>query len=122
MEKSSAAQRLRQRCTCRADRPTSWAASSLPTEGCLCSSNTSRKRCTTWTATVRRWTEARASCTKASGKVQRVGLGPGMAASFPCWDLLGVHLLLPKVHRNHDVICETDHLAPKPVAAASSLR
>jgi hypothetical protein len=23
---------------------------------------------------------------------------------------LGVHLPLPKVHRNHDVICETDHL------------
>jgi hypothetical protein len=24
---------------------------------------------------------------------------------------LGVRLPLPKVHRNHDVICETDHLA-----------
>src|SRR5208283_3557259 len=70
----------------------------------------SRKRWTVWTATVRRDTVSRASCRKSSGKVHRAGLGPGIAASFPCRDFLGVHLLLLKVRRNHDVICETDHL------------
>ena len=44
------------------------------------------------------------------GKVQRAGLGPGMAASFPCRAFWGVHLPLPKVCRIRDVICETDHL------------
>src|SRR5271166_5094542 len=52
-----------------------------------------------------------ASCKESSGKVQRAGLGPGMAASFPCRAFWGVHLPLPKVCRIRDVNCETDHLA-----------
>src|SRR5271166_7199841 len=51
-----------------------------------------------------------ASCKESSGKVQRAGLGPGMAASFPCRAFWGVHLPLPKVCRIRDVNCETDHL------------
>ena len=50
-----------------------------------------------------------ASCRKSSGKVQRAGLGPGMAASFPCRAFWGIHLPLPKLCRIRDVICETDH-------------
>src|SRR5208337_2394381 len=110
MQKSPVAQRLRQRCTCRADSPTASAASSFPREGCSWSSSTSRKRWTVWTATVRRDTVSIASCRKSSGKVERAGLGPGMAASFPCRAFWGVHLPLPKVCRIRDVICETDHL------------
>src|SRR5208337_5228776 len=74
-------------------------------------SSTRLKRWTVWIATVRRDTVSRATCKKSSGKVQRTGLGPGMAASFPCRGFWGVHLLLPKVRRNHDVICGTVHLA-----------
>ena len=52
-----------------------------------------------------------ATCTKSSGKLQRAGRGPGIAASFPCRDFFsGVNLLLPEVRINHDVNCETDHL------------
>ena len=34
-----------------------------------------------------------------------------MAASFPCRVFWGARLPVPKVRRNYDVICETDHLA-----------
>jgi hypothetical protein len=37
--------------------------------------------------------------------------GHGGILSLP--GFLGVYLPLPKVHRNHDVICETDHLAAR---------
>ena len=56
---------------------------------------------------------SRATCTKSSGKVQGTGFGPGIAASFPCRDFLGVYLLLQKVRSNRDVICETDHLGQR---------
>ena len=45
------------------------------------------------------------------GKVQRAGIGPGIAASFPCRIFLGFPSLYQEksYHPNHDVICETDH-------------
>jgi hypothetical protein len=40
------------------------------------------------------------------------GIGAWHSGILSLPGFLGVHLPVPKVHRNHDVICETDHLGP----------
>ena len=110
IEKSPAAQRRRQRWTWRADKPTMRAASSWRMSGCSCTSNTKRKRCTSHTAAVRRRTSSRPACTKSSGKVQGFGWGPRTSGFLSKSGLRFQFPPIPEVRRNHDVICETDHL------------
>jgi hypothetical protein len=46
------------------------------------------------------------------GKGTTSGVGSWHSGFHSSPGFLGVHLLLPKVWCNHDVICETDHLVP----------
>jgi hypothetical protein len=117
MEYSPLAHRLRQRWTWRADRPTISPAISLLISGVSCKSRAKRKRWTACTEAVRCRTVRRASCKKASGKIQATGLGPGMSGVLSDSVFLAPLSSLPRVRGNYDVICETDHLASGAICA-----